>query len=180
MKSAEEVINSTGYETEMLDVQTQISQLNTELKNLRLMRRRNEISEEEFLEDADEIRENIQTLNRVYSTLETDHSLITNKKDKLKLLKKTLQQECGSIECTDEIIKGLVKSIVVHSRKNIEIYLSGDIEANLSVTTKDISECTVQHVLLNTYVYDFSLMLPTSKIAKNLYSSIKFTVYVNI
>lgn len=180
MKSAEEVINSTGYETEMLDVQTQISQLNTELKNLRLMRRRNEISEEEFLEDADEIRENIQTLNRVYSTLETDHSLITNKKDKLKLLKKTLQQECGSIECTDEIIKGLVKSIVVHSRKNIEIYLSGDIEANLSVTTKDISECTVQHVLLNTYVYDFSLMLPTSKIAKNLYSNIQFTVYVNI
>lgn len=115
-----------------------------------------------------------------FDALEADHSLITNKKDKLKLLKKTLQQECGSIECTDEIIKGLVKSIVVHSRKNIEIYLSGDIEANLSVTTKDISECTVQPVLLNTYVYDFSLMLPTSKIAKNLYSNIKFTVYVNI
>lgn len=179
MKSAEEAINNTGYETEMLDVQVQIGQLNTELKNLRLMRRRNEITEQEFTEDAHDIRENLETLNKAYNTLETSHALVANKKDKMLLLKKTLQKELDTIECTDEIIKGLVKKIIVHSRDNIEIHLSGDIEANLSFG-KDISECNTQSVLLSTFEYDFSWMLPTSKVPKDLYNNITFTVYIDI
>lgn len=179
MKSAEEVINNTGYETEMLDVQSQINQLNTELKNLRLMRRRNEITEQEFAEDAHDIRENLEALNKAYNTLETSHALVANKKDKILLLEQTLQKELDIIECTDEIIKGLVKKIVVHSRDNIEIYLSGDIEANFAIGN-DISECSTQSVLLNTFEYDFSWMLPTSKITKNLYNNITFTVYIDI
>lgn len=179
MKSAEEVINNTGYETEMLDVQAQINKLNIELKNLRLMRRRNEITEQEFTEDANDIRENLEVLNQAYNTLETSHALVASKKDKMLLLKETLQKELDSIECTDEIIKGLVKKIVVHSRDNIEIYLSGDIEANLSFG-KDISECNTQSVLLSTFEYDFSWMLPASKVPRNLYDNITFTVYVDI
>ena len=179
MKSAEEAINNTGYETEMLDVQLQINQLNTELKNLRLMRRRNEITEQEFAEDVHDVRENLEALNKVYNTLESSHALVANKKDKMILLKNTLQKELDTIECTDEIIKGLVKKIVVHSRDNIEIHLSGDIEANLSFG-KDISECNTQSVLLGTFEYDFSWMLPASKVLKNLYDSITFTVYVDI
>ena len=181
MKSAEEIIDNSGYEAEMLDVQGQIAQLHLELKNLRLMRRRNEITEEEFAEDADDIRQNIQTLEKAYSSLESNHSLAVNKKDKLKLLKKTLEQECNNIECTDEIIKGLVKEIVVHSRDNIEIYLSGDIEANISATTKGISECTVLPVLLGTYGYDFSKLLKTHRgTRQDLYKHIVFTVYVEL
>ena len=200
MQSAEEAINNTGYETEMLDVQTQINQLNTELKNLRLMRRRNEITEQEFTEDANDIRENLEALNKAYETLESSHALVASKKDKMLLLKETLQKELDTIECTDEIIKGLVKKIVIHSKDNVEIHLSGDIEANMSfgkdisesatqsvldntygnVLSKSTSECTTQSVLLNTFEYDFSCMLPTSKIAKELYNNITFTVYVDI
>ena len=218
MKSAEEVINNTGYESEMLDVQAQINQLNIELKNLRLMRRRNEITEQEFTEDADDIRKNLDALNKAYNTLESSHALVANKKDKMLLLKKTLQKELDTIECTDEIIKGLVKRIIVYSRDNVEIHLSGDIEANMSFGTnisesttqslqdntyengssKSISECTTHqvlnntyenasisvcathHVLLGTFEYDFSWMLPASKIARNLYDNIVFTVYVDI
>jgi chromosome segregation ATPase len=181
MKSAEEVINNTGYETEMLDVQNQINQLNSELKSLRTMRRRNEITEEEFMEDADEIRENIQALNKAYETLEASNSLASNKKDKMILLKETLKKELDNIECTDEIIKGLVKKIVVHSRENIEIHLSGDIEANLAFGKNlHIPECTTLSVLLNTYVYDFSWLLPASKVPRDLYNNITFTVYVHI
>lgn len=179
MKSAEEVINNTGYESEMLDVQSQLNQLNIELKNLRLMRRRNEITEDEFSEDAEEIRENILALNKAYETLEASNALVANKKDKMLLLQKTLKQELDNLKCTDEIIRGLVKKIVVHSRDNIEIHLSGDIEANLSFG-KDISECATQSVLLSTFAYDFSWMLPTSKVPRDLYNNITFTVYIDI
>lgn len=200
MKSAEEAINNTGYETEILDVQNQIKQLNIELKNLRLMRRRNEITEQEFTEDADDIRKNLESLNKAYSTLESSHSLVASKKDKMMLLKQTLQKEIDTIECTDEIIKGLIKKIIVHSKDNVEIHLSGDIEANMSfgkdisesatqsvldntyenVLLKSTSECTTHHVLLSTFVYDFSWMFITSKIAKSLYNNITFTVYVDV
>ena len=179
MRSAEEAINNTGYETEMLDVQSQINQLNIELKNLRLMRRRNEITEQEFAEDANGIREDLESLNKVYNTLESSHALVANKKDKMLLLKHTLQKELDTIECTDEIIKGLVKKIIVHSQDNVEIHLSGDIEANMSFG-KDISESTTHPVLLGTFEYDFSWMLPASKVARNLYDNIVFTVYVDI
>lgn len=179
MKSAEEVINNTGYEAEMLDVQHQIDQLNGELKNLRTMRRRNEITEEEFAEDADDIRKNLQALNKAYAALETSNALAANKKDKILLLQETLKQELDTIECTDEIIKGLVKKIVVHSRENIEIHLSGDIEANIAFG-KNISECNTLPVLLGTYEYDFSWMLPTSKVPRDLYSNMTFVVYVDV
>ena len=181
MKSAEEVIDNTGYETEMLDVQVQINQLNTELKNLRLMRRRNEITEQEFTEDAKDIRENIEALNKAYETLEKSNALVANKKDKMRLLKDTLQKEFGDIECTDEIIKGLVKNIVVHSRDNIEIHLSGDIDANFSTDNKTITDCTIQSVLLNTYEYDFSNIFITVKNTKQeVYRNVKITVYIDI
>lgn len=180
MKSADEAINNTGYEVEMLDVQNQITQLNLELKNLRLMRRRNEITEDEFTEDANDIRENVQALNKAYETLEASHSLVANKKEKMILLKETLQKELENIECTDEIIKGLVKKIVVHSRDNIEIHLSGDIDANISVNTKDITSCTVHSVLLCTFGYDFSGVLKARKNTRQeIYKNITITVYVD-
>ncbi len=181
MKSAEEVIDNTGYEAEMLEVQAQINQLNTELKNLRLMRRRNEITEQEFTEDANDIRDNIDSLNKAYDTLEKSNALAANKKDKMLLLKNTLQKEFNVIECTDEIIKGLVKSIIVHSRDNIEIHMSGDIEANFSINHKDITDCSIQSVLLTTYRHDFSDLLPTVKNTRqDVYKDVMVTVYVDI
>ena len=145
------------------------------------MRRRNEITEQEFTEDAEDIRENLEALNKAYETLEKSNALAANKKDKMLLLKDTLQKEFSDIECTDEIIKGLVKNIVVHSRDNIEIHLSGDIEANFAINHKDITDCTIQSVLLSTYEYDFSNIFVTVKNTKqDVYRDVKITVYIDI
>ena len=191
MDKAQEVINETGYESELADVEKQISDLNNELKSLRTMRRRNEITEDEFLEDYGDIKQQIEQLETAHQQILSRHQTIADKEQRLKMLQTTLDKEFNELVATDEIIRGLVEKIEVHSRTKIDVFISGDITANFEGKAEKMPCCTthlrVDSTICNTLDYIFfgahHLIFEEAfkkRVLSNKYKNVDYSIYLSV
>lgn len=181
MKAVEEVIEDTSLDRDVENIEIQIRQQKEELKSLRIMRRRNEITEEEFIEDAEDLRITITQLENALIEVQEQQDISKQKAKKFELLQKAIKNEFENIGCTDEIVNGLVEKVVVRSREDFDIYLSGDIKANCSGDLDNILKCNVQYVLYRTFRYDMSDMISFYSNMKNEpYHCVRVNVYFKI
>lgn len=192
MARAQEVINETGYESELASVEKQISDLNNELKSLRVMRRRNEITENEFAEDAGDIRQQLEQLNTAHQQILSRHQTVAAKEERLKMLQKTLDKEFNELFATEEIIRGLVEKIEIYSRTKVDVYISGDIQANFEGKAENIPCCTTHsrvesticdalyHIFFGAYTLIFEDVFTRKKVLSDQYKSIEYSIYVSV
>ena len=192
MDKAQEVINETGYEVELELVEKQISNLSSELKSLRVMRRKNEITENEFLEDAEDIRQQLDQLNNAHQQILSRHQTVADKEQRLKLLQTTLDKEFNELTATDEIIRGLVERIEIYSRTKIDVYISGDIKANFEGKAGKMPCCTtllrvestncntLDSLFFGTYALEFENVFTRKKVLSDQYKSIEYSIYLSI
>ena len=192
MDKAKEVINETGYEAELEAVEKQISDLNNELKSLRTMRRRNEITEDEFLEDYGDIKQQLEQLDTAHKQILSRHQTIADKEQRLKMLQTTLDKEFNELVATDEIIRGLVEKIEIYSRTKIDVFISGDITANFEGKAEKMPCCTthsrvesticnkLDYIFFGTHHFIFEDMFTRKKILSDQYKNIEYAIYLSV
>lgn len=192
MDKAKEVINETGYEAELETVEKQISDLNNELKSLRTMRRRNEITEDEFLEDYGDIKQQLEQLDTAHKQILSRHQTIADKEQRLKMLQTTLDKEFNELVATDEIIRGLVEKIEIYSRTKIDVFISGDITANFEGKAEKMPCCTthsrvesticnkLDYIFFGTHQFIFEDLFTRKKVLSDQYKNIGYSIYLSV
>lgn len=196
MNVTKDIIEDTSHDKDIENIEMQIREQKEELKSLRVMRRRNEITEDEFMEDAEDLRATINQLENALNEVKEQQDVALVKVKKFEILQKTIQSEFSELDSLDDVIRNLVQKIVVRDRTDFDIYISGDIKANLSADLKSVSLCSTQYgedgtfaygdafeystneVLYRTFEWDFSDMVSKFSQMKKIYQQIKVNVYV--
>ncbi|MBZ9622818.1 recombinase family protein [Clostridium sp. FP2] len=124
------MLKNTSHEPEIASIQSQINNLNAESKELRKMLMKKQITEDEFEEDREEIKNQIIKLNAALSELQETQNNFGTKIKGLEtfrgILKKKLDDEMTTYSIED-CIEQIVENITIKDKNNFKVYITNDI-----------------------------------------------------
>lgn len=119
-------LESTGYETEISAIESQLNTLNLESKELRKMLMKRQITDEEYEEDSEDQKTQIAKLQEVLNNLQEMQNNFCTKAKRIEgfreIIKPGLKGEISTVTI-DDTIRQIVGKISIRSKTEFDIYI---------------------------------------------------------